>query len=361
MNALVHDRWDGLLCDPENTADITRAIVEIADPALAARLAAPARAASEPYDVAVVEQREAGLYESLRRQQWPKISVVLPTFNRDALVKAAIDNVLHQDYPNLELIVVNDGSRDGTRQVLDALAARGNDPRLRVLHFENAGLPTALNRGFEAATGELWTWTSDDNAFRPGALRAMARELLLDPALAMVFADYEVRFEDGTRKRTQTGPVHELAARNVVGACFLYRAEIARQVGQYDPARKLAEDWDYWLRMAKHGRVARLPRVLYDYGDTPDSLTRTRPAEVLEAAMRIAGTPARWNADYHAQMVRLAGAYKWQGLAWRSLRAACSIVGHRPLSLSGYKALLRAVTPMPLLRLGKRLRDGHAG
>ncbi|MBK9974013.1 MAG: glycosyltransferase [Planctomycetes bacterium] len=360
MNAIVTDQWDGLLCDPESVADIARAICDIAEPATRARLAAPARTASEPYDIAVVEARESALYSTLTQPHWPKVSVVLPTFNRAGLIEAAIANVLDQNYPNLELIVVNDGSRDATRQVLDQVVARRNDPRLRVLHFENAGLPTALNRGFEAATGDLWTWTSDDNAYRPGALQAMARELMLDTSLAMVFADYEVRFQDGSRKPTCTGPVSELATRNVVGACFLYRAEVARQVGVYDPGRKLAEDWDYWLRMSKVGRIGRLARVLYDYGDTPDSLTRTRPAEVLEAAMAIAGTPAHWDADYHAQMVRLAGAYKWQGLAWRSLRAACSIVSHRPLSVSGYKALLRAVTPMPLLRLGKRLRGGHA-
>lgn len=361
MNEIVTDRWDGLLCDPESVPDIARAIAEIADPGTRARLAAPARTASEPYDIATIEARESALYESLIRPQWPKLSVVLPTFNRRKLIEAAVLNVLSQDYPDLELIVVNDGSSDGTREVLDALQSRLGDPRLRVVHIPNGGLPAALNQGFALAGGEFWTWTSDDNAFKPGALRAMARELMLDPGLGLVFAEYELVREDGGREVVRTGPVSELATRNVVGACFLYRATLARQVGAYKPELKLAEDWDYWRRLAGVARVGRLPRLLYDYGDTPDSLSRTRPAEVIEATLRVSGAPQSWTSDYHQQMVRLAGAYKTQGLAWRSLRTACSIVAHRPGSLSGYKAVVRALIPMPLLRLSRKLRGADAG
>lgn len=361
MNEIVTDRWDGLLCDPEIVADIARAIAELADPGTRARLAAPARAASEPYDIATIEARESALYDTLIQTQWPKLSVVLPTFNRRKLVEAAVMNVLSQDYPDLELILVNDGSSDGTRELLDELQGRLGDPRLRVVHIPNGGLPAALNMGFSLAGGEFWTWTSDDNAFKPGALRAMARELLLDPGLGLVFADYELVHEDGWREVVRTGPVSDLAARNVVGACFLYRASLARQVGVYNPELKLAEDWDYWRRLASVARVGRLARVLYEYGDTADSLSRTRPAEVMQAALRVSGTPAVWTNDYHQQMVRLAGAFKTQGLAWRSLRTACSIVANRPGSLSGYKAFVRALTPMPLLRLSRKLRGADAG
>lgn len=361
MTEIVTDRWDGLLCDPESVADIARAIVEVSDPGTRARLAAPARTASEPYDMALVEARESALYGTLVQPQWPKLSVVLPTFNRCKLIEAAVLNVLAQDYPDLELIVVDDGANDGTRELLDTLQARLGDPRLRVLHVQNGGLPRALNQGFALASGEFWTWTSDDNAYKPGALRALARELLLDAAVGLVFSDYELIREDGSRSTVITGPASELATRNTVGACFLYRREVARQVGDYNADRALAEDWDYWRRIAALSRVHRLARVLYDYGDTPDSLSRTRPAEVLEASIRLAGTPVLWNADYHQQMVRLAGAFKTQGLAWRSLRTACSIVAHRPGSLSGYKAVVRALTPMPLLRLSRKLRGADAG
>lgn len=361
MNEIVTDRWDGLLCDPENTADIARAIAELCEPATRARLAAPARTASEPYDIAVIEAREAALYRTLLNPQWPKLSVVLPTYNRRHLIEAAVRNVLAQDYANLELIVVDDGSSDGTAELLDSLCNSLGDARLRVLHIPNGGLPRALNKGFAHASGELLSWTSDDNAYRPGALKAMARELLLDPAVGMVFADYEIVSADGTRTPTRAGPASELAARNVIGACFLYRTQIARDVGAYNEELALAEDWDYWRRIAAVSRLYHLKRTLYDYGDTPDSLSRTRPADVMAAAMKVRGVPIPWTPEYHSHMVRLAGAYKTQGLPGRALAAGLRIVRHKPLSASGYKAVVRALVPMPLLRMFRRVRGADAG
>ena len=100
------------------------------------------------------------------------VSVVLPTFNRAHLIEAAVRNILAQDYPNLELVVVNDGSTDATAEVLGRLERELADPRLRVLTKENGRVARALNSGFEQARGEYLTWTSDDNAYRPGAISA---------------------------------------------------------------------------------------------------------------------------------------------------------------------------------------------
>src|SRR5258708_7758904 len=76
----------------------------------------------------------------------PLVSITMPTFNRAHLVRLAIDAILGQTYTNLELIIVNDGSRDNTREVLDAYARQ--DPRVRVIHKENEGIPDTVNRGW---------------------------------------------------------------------------------------------------------------------------------------------------------------------------------------------------------------------
>jgi hypothetical protein len=88
------------------------------------------------------------------------VSVVLPVFDQADLVAASIDSVLAQSHDRFELIVVDDGSTDGVRDVL--LRYLG-DPRVRVLTQPNQGLPKALSTGFECATGEFFTWTSADN------------------------------------------------------------------------------------------------------------------------------------------------------------------------------------------------------
>lgn len=356
MNEIVTDRWDGLLVDPEQVSDIEGAIKMIGNAATQARLAAPARTSSERFDIAVVEKRESGLYQELTRRDWLKVSVVLPTFNRADKARAAIQNVLGLDYPNLELIVVNDGSEDGTREMLDEI----NDERVRVIHHDNRGLPRALNAGFAIADGEYWTWTSDDNAYREGAIQAMARELQLDPGAGLVCASMEIVDEHGQSRIANPGPPEKLDEGNSIGACFLYRASVARAVGEYDPAYALAEDYDYWLRMRKQTSFVRLKRVLYTYADHPGNLTRQRHPQVQEAHLRLLQREHAGRAELDQRLFehlcRYASASKQYGLTGASVGASWRAIRQRPSSAVGWKSLLRALTPMPLLRLTRRLR-----
>src|SRR5690606_6578875 len=160
----------------------------------------------------------------------PGISVVIPTHNRAAFIERAVDNVLSQAYPALELVVVDDGSTDSTPEILSKLAAQ-HGGKLHVIRQANTGLPGALNAGFGAARGELLAWMADDDAYKPGALDALARELTLDPLTGGMFADYEWISDDGRRQTIETGPVEELAQRNVVGLCVLFRREALRRAG----------------------------------------------------------------------------------------------------------------------------------
>jgi glycosyltransferase involved in cell wall biosynthesis len=360
MNEIVTDRWDGLLVDPENVEDIARAIRQIADPSLQARLAAPARTAGIRFDQGVIEAREAGVYDCELPRDWQLLSVVLPTYKRGHLIEAAVRNVLAQDYPNFELIVVNDGSPDNTREVLHRLDAELQDPRLRVIHRENGGLPTALNTGFAVANGDFWTWTSDDNAYRPGALRAMARELLLDTSAGLVYADMLIRDEKGHERAFVCGPPERLEEGSCVGGCFLYRAALGRQVGDYDAGYTLAEDYDYWLRMHRIARFAWLRRELYDYADAPHSLTRRRFREMQAVQLKLfereQGGRDDWRQRKFWHLLRHAAASKNYGLPAASVASALGAIRQRPGSPLGWWALGRALTPMPLLKLSRRLR-----
>jgi glycosyltransferase involved in cell wall biosynthesis len=190
----------------------------------------------------------------------------LPTYNGADYLGDSIRSCLQQTFSNLELIVVVDGSVDNTDEVLAAF----DDPRIKVVRKANGGLPRALNTGFARAEGRYWTWTSDDNLFEPTAIERLVAYLEEHPGVPMVSADYRVVDDSGA----MVGYVR----RHV--ACFLYRAEIAREVGEYRPAFPLVEDADYWHRLqAVAGQMGRLHEPLYQYRVHGSSLSSRRAGE----------------------------------------------------------------------------------
>ena len=206
------------------------------------------------------------------------ISIVLPTYNRSRILPPALESCLNQSWENLELLVVDDGSLDATPEVVRGFAER--DPRVKYLESPHQGLPRALNTGFRSARGELLTWTSDDNFYRPQALESMAECLRYQPGPALVYADMCFHDEMSGEVRDICNAGRDLRVENKVGACFLYPREIREKVGDYDPAFPLVEDYDYWLRVERQFPLVHLHRVLYDYHYHAKTLTVTREREV---------------------------------------------------------------------------------
>jgi glycosyltransferase involved in cell wall biosynthesis len=214
----------------------------------------------------------------------PLISIVLPTYNGARYLREAIGSCLQQTYPNWELILVDDASTDETPTIIAGYTAR--DGRITTLRNPvNRKLPGSLNIGFALARGDLVTWTSDDNCYRPEALSEMAAFLEANPSVDLVYADFSVMDDSGaTTGEGWAGPVEELPLRNCIGACYLYRRAVHDRLGGYDEDLFLVEDWDYWLRASASFRLARLRKDLYLYRCHKDSLTgtqreRARPAQ----------------------------------------------------------------------------------
>ncbi|MBZ0136216.1 MAG: glycosyltransferase [Planctomycetes bacterium] len=362
--AAVHEiathRWDSLLVKPA-AQPMSEAILTISDAGTCARLGAPARTSSERFDAQRIAERERRVLEFEAREMLPPVSVVLPTYNRAAILEAAVRNVLEQDYPSLRLIVVNDGSTDGTAELLGRLA----DPRLQVIQQQNQGLPRALNAGFRQAAGEYWTWTSDDNAFRPGAIRAMVRELELQPEAGLVYANAYIRDDQGNLREFVGGPPERIAETNCVGTCFLYRAEVARRTGEYDPEFTLVEDHDFWLRLRRHAPLVWLRRFLYEYAYTADTMSRSRFLEVQSQRLALlerenAGTPG-WSDRKVELLCRDASFSKQNRLPLAALRSALRALREQPGNRAGWRALLRAVMPRRLLKIARDVRGLDAG
>lgn len=208
------------------------------------------------------------------------VSVVLPVYNGEKYLALAIESVLNQTYQNIELILVNDCSTDSSESIM--LSYQEKDSRVVYVKNEvNSKLPASLNNGFSKARGVYYTWTSDDNLYHPDAIEKMAAYLEEHPDVGMVCCDYNQIEEDGQlRTVMQVGGIDRLIFENVVGACFLYRADVAKAIGEYREDLFLAEDYDYWLRISERFRMDCLHEVLYDYRFHSTSLTTTRRKDV---------------------------------------------------------------------------------
>lgn len=215
----------------------------------------------------------------------PRVSIILPVYNGAECVSNSIDSVLAQTYKDFELIVVNDCSTDNTWEILQEYA--GSDNRVKAYTNEvNKKLPRTLNAGFEHATGEYLTWTSDDNMYRPEAIERMVKFLDDNSDCAMVYTDMTLVNELGDEIKEElkvAAQPKELRIRSICGACFMYRSSVAKQVGEYNPDLFLAEDFDYWIRISEVSKIMPLHENLYTYRLQPASLSGSLKWEIIKA------------------------------------------------------------------------------
>lgn len=221
----------------------------------------------------------------------PKISIILPTYNGAEFIKESIESVLMQDEHDFELIIVNDCSNDNTAEIIKEYAQK--DSRIKLItNEENMKLPESLNIGFRMATGKYFTWTSDDNFYKQGALKYMAEYLDKNPNISLIACEMDGIEEDGRIKypagETKKYAIDLMHANNVL-ACFMYTKEIAKKVGEYDNELFCAEDYDYWCRIAIEGEIAYSNENLYSYRFHKNSLTATKETTTVEKANIIRG------------------------------------------------------------------------
>ncbi|MDX6423917.1 MAG: hypothetical protein QOI67_1388 [Gaiellaceae bacterium] len=193
-----------------------------------------------------------------------KVTAAITTYNRAAFLRGALDSVFAQTRPADEVLVVDDGSTDDTRDVLDAYR-----DRVRVVHQENAGRSGARNRAVEEARGELLSFLDSDDRWLPGKLERQVPLLEGNAGVAMVHGHVDVIDGNGEVLAAETAHHHELfsaAHRNGVSyagyafdcRCFssalTARVSKVKDVGLYDPTL-LLDDYDLYLRLALDGEI----------------------------------------------------------------------------------------------------------
>jgi glycosyltransferase involved in cell wall biosynthesis len=223
---------------------------------------------------------------------WPRVSVVIPTYNRARLLVEAIDSVLAQNYPRLEVIVVDDGSTDETPAVV-----AGYGTAVRFFRQANAGAAHARNRGIELATGELVAFLDSDDLYLPGKLLEQARQFQADPALVMVYGWFSILDDQGRTRLGRRCGLSGRIGRALLSRCMqgpvatptvMVRRDALQAVGGFDETMHLSEDIDLWCRLARRGPVGLIPRVLVEVRRHAGNLSRGPGRKrYLAAALRI--------------------------------------------------------------------------
>jgi glycosyltransferase involved in cell wall biosynthesis len=272
----------------------------------------------------------------------PLVSVVIPAYNAEAYITAAVDSVLAQTFRDLELIVVDDGSSDAT---VARLGTYGD--AVRCLRQPNGGVSRARNRGVEVSRGRLVAFLDADDVWLPTKLGAQTSMLASRTDCrachtAATVADTTLR--PLAMHRCPEGAVTALdllLRGNVVpggGSSVICERQLFVETGGFDPNLSLCADWDMWLRLAARTRFAAIDEPLVIYRRTPGSMSRD--SRVLERdtlallAKAFSGPDAPGRGPrarvYGHQYRVLAGSYLHAGLYRDALRCLARSLRHDP-------------------------------
>lgn len=217
----------------------------------------------------------------------PVISVVVPAYNVENTILETINSIQQQTFPDFEIVVINDGSTDGTLDKLSII----DDPRLKIFSYENGGLPVARNRGIERATGNFIAFVDADDLWTADKLELQLAALHKHPEANVAyswttFIDEEGNFLYDGEPFNYVGNVYaQLLVKNFIasGSNILIRSQVVEEIGKFDPELKSAEDWDFSLRLAAHYPFALVPKHQILYRKSSQSMTSK--VDVMEKAI----------------------------------------------------------------------------
>lgn len=246
----------------------------------------------------------------------PAVSVIMPVRNGERWLAEACRSVLAQTLAEIELIVIDDGSDDGTPGIVEALAA--GDARIRLVRQPPEGLVCALNLGLRMAAAPLIARLDADDIMLPNRLARQVGFLAANAMTLLVGTWAYTIDEQGNRigcLEPETDP-HRLAAilaeRNpIIHSTVMMRADQVRAIGGYRSSCEAAEDYDLWLRLAERGEVTILPEVLGCYRRHGNAVSIKRAVRQAFSA-RLARSAARMRRETSIDPIgRLVEAPDW--------------------------------------------------
>lgn len=310
----------------------------------------------------------------------PAVSVLIAAYNAAPFVSEAVESVLHQSLQDFEVLVVDDGSSDGTRQVIDGL----KDSRIRVWSQENKGKAAALNFMLSQARGRFLAIQDADDASHPARLEMLVARLVADTDLAAVFSGHCL-IVDGRLAAPRAGSKSLRECKDDIDAyrmpahdpTMVCRADVAREL-MFDTSLQIGQQFDFILRLGERHPMEVVGEPLYHYRIHGGSATHSR-AELRAACVRrivnrarirrglaalddgqfdkVHGSPAAgWSNNLinhftdSVYLQRQSG--NWRGAAATALMS----VRQCPPSLSSLKPIVYALSPRPVVEMIRHRR-----
>jgi glycosyltransferase involved in cell wall biosynthesis len=218
----------------------------------------------------------------------PLVSIVVPSYNHGRYLKAAIQSILEQTYPHVELLVIDDGSTDDSVKILEEFAGR--------FHWEvqsNAGQAATLNKGWNKARGQILSYLSADDRLLPNAVSTAIAHLRRLHETVMVYCDFNLIDDQAQVIRRVHAPDFDYFQMVVGTVCapgpgVFFRRSAYEAAGGWDREFKQWPDYEYWLRLGLQGSFSRIPEVLAEFRVHGRSQTFARlPFERAEEPVRV--------------------------------------------------------------------------
>lgn len=308
-------------------------------------------------------------------KQW--VSAIITAYNSEMFVEEAISSVLEQTCPVDELIVVDDGSTDGTRAIVEAHAQNG----VRYLYQENQGPGAARNYGLRETRGEMVAFLDADDVWLKEKNKIQLDYLSDHPEIALVSGrtwwwnvKKDVRLVAGQVPQSMASLRRDMMVDNKIGnpSRVMLRRAVLEEVGYFDPSIRWGQDWDLWLRIIRRHEAAILPTpvAVYRWHDKNLSHTRRwdRSYSYWEVSRRaIASYQPAWQRplltlrSWSLFTLRRAQSLEEKGDRGRAILYALAAFLSYPMDMGGnkFKTLLYGVIGQKMYRRGRRFYRSH--
>ncbi len=209
----------------------------------------------------------------------PLVSILIPVYNSEKYIRETLESALRQTYEYIEIVIVDDGSQDRTRDIITSY----NDPRIRYIHKEHEGIPKTRNRLLREARGIYLTYLDSDDIYLPQKVEEQVQFLETHPEYALAYCDMRYFFDGKPEtfyRHTYayySGDVFDklLERMFITNTAIMFRREVLERVGYYDETFREVEDLPYFLKMARAGlQFGYLDKQLVYYRLRKDSNTQ---------------------------------------------------------------------------------------